>query len=90
MVEKDKFKEVGGYDEHFGIRFNHVDLYLKLIDSGYRNIYIPYVSVFTQEPQADEFDEAELKSFQDKWQKYIDRDPFDSPNFSRKKVHFGF
>jgi hypothetical protein len=31
-----------------------------------------------------------LKSFQDKWQKYMDHDPFYSPNFSRKKAHFRF
>lgn len=89
MVEKHKFQKVGGYDKHFRIHFNHVDLCLKLINSGYRNVYIPYVSVFAQELHEDEFVNEEFKPFQDKWQKYIDHDPFYSPNFSRKKAHFG-
>jgi glycosyltransferase involved in cell wall biosynthesis len=41
-VDKDKFNEVGGFDEHIDF-YEDVDFCLKLIKRGYRNLYTPYV-----------------------------------------------
>jgi GT2 family glycosyltransferase len=90
MVEKSKFQKAGGYDAQFGQYFNHVDLCLKLIDLGYHNVFLPYVKVKTQKPQKEVFAEVELNHFQNKWQKYIDRDPFYSPNFTKKKADYKY
>jgi glycosyltransferase involved in cell wall biosynthesis len=90
MVEKSKFQKAGGYDAQFGPYFNHVDLCLKLIDLGYRHVFLPYVKVDTQKPQKDAFTEVELKYFQDKWHKFLNLDPYYSPNFTNKKADYKY
>lgn len=38
MVEKDKFLEVGGFEENLAVAFNDVDLCFKLYEAGYENV----------------------------------------------------
>jgi GT2 family glycosyltransferase len=49
MVKKDRFDEVGGFDEEFRITYNDVDLCLKLKKAGYRNIYNPHAELIHHE-----------------------------------------
>lgn len=46
LVNAQKFEEVGGFDEKLRITYNDVDLCLKLLKSGYRNIYTPYAELY--------------------------------------------
>lgn len=41
MVERDKFRQVGGFDETLAVVGNDIDLCLKLGQAGYRNIWTP-------------------------------------------------
>jgi glycosyltransferase involved in cell wall biosynthesis len=92
MCRKEVFEEVGGFDEEFAIEFNDIDFCLKIKEAGYQNIYLPYVSLYHYEsltrghPKSS--DEslnrhlAEVKRFQQKWDKYVYMDPCFNPNLS--------
>jgi len=41
LVPKERFWEVGGFDERFQIAFGDIDLCLRLSDAGYRIVYTP-------------------------------------------------
>ncbi len=92
MVRKEVYREVGGFDEQFAVEYNDVDFCLKLISAGYYNVYLPHVMLYHYESltrghpksSTESFERhiREIKMFQDRWKKYIDDDPFFSPNLS--------
>lgn len=41
MVKRDVWEEVGGFDEALPVAFYDVDLCLRLVRAGYRNVYTP-------------------------------------------------
>lgn len=98
LCRKELYEEVGYMDEeNFKIAFNDVDFCLKLLDKGYRNIYNPYVELvhyesksrgyeYTQE-QEERF-KNESEKFKEKWQKYIDYDPYYNINFTRETCNY--
>ena len=50
VVKKERFMEVNGFnEEHLAIAFNDVDLCLKLLSRGYRNVWTPYAELFHHE-----------------------------------------
>jgi len=49
LVPKDRFWEVGGFDERFQIAFGDIDLCLRLRDAGYRIVYTPDVCLIHHE-----------------------------------------
>lgn len=93
MVETTKFNEVKGFDPIFKIAFNDVDFCLKLYDKGYRNVYLPHVTLFHHEsisvgqPGSKQRDlevfDKEIKLMLKKWKPLIDNDPFYHPEFRR-------
>jgi GT2 family glycosyltransferase len=46
LVSAKKFKEVDGFDEILRVTYNDVDLCLKLLKNGYRNVYTPYAELY--------------------------------------------
>ena len=86
MIEKKKFLKAGQFDESLKIAFNDVDLCLKLIKSGYSNIFTPFSilihheSISTKKPSDAERNQEqfkkELKILYKKWVSLIDDDPF--------------
>lgn len=47
MVRKSSFDEVGGFNEqHLHVAYNDIDLCLKLLQRGYRNIYTPHAKLY--------------------------------------------
>ncbi|GBF48855.1 putative glycosyltransferase [Leptospira ryugenii] len=46
MVSKKKFWEVGGFNESLTVCGNDVNLGIKLFEKGYRNVYLPHISLF--------------------------------------------
>ena len=43
MCKKPVFEKIGGFDTvNFGVACNDVDFCLRLIESGYRNLFTPY------------------------------------------------
>ena len=93
MVSKDKFNEVGGFDEELRVTYNDVDLCLKLLDKGYVNVYNPFVELFHFESmsvgkiETADRDKTELYAAQDvmkkRWAKYLARDPYYNPCFEQ-------
>jgi GT2 family glycosyltransferase len=49
MISKDKFLEIGGFDEKFTVCGNDVDLCLKLYEKGYANVYTPRAELYHYE-----------------------------------------
>jgi GT2 family glycosyltransferase len=43
MVRREAFLAAGGFDEGLAIEFNDIDLCLKLVVAGLRNVYVPHV-----------------------------------------------
>lgn len=98
MVNKAKYMEVNGFDEDLAVEYNDVDFCLKLIELGYYNVYIPDVELYHYEsltrghPHANRKSysrhKKEVQLFVDRWQSYINHDPFYNPNLTRIHTHF--
>jgi len=83
LVEKDKYFKVGGLDEGYLYGYEDVDLCLKLLKEGYKNIYSPKTLLFhyefgTQEKnKGHEVKERRLSNkslFMEKWNKWLRRE----------------
>lgn len=99
MVKKSVFEEVGGYEERLEVSFNDVDLCLKIMTKGYRNIYTPYAKLYHYESISrgdPNRNPKELKRFQreimymrDKWGELLDNDPYYNINLTKEREDFG-
>ena len=98
MVKKDKYWEVGGFNEDFSVEYNDVDFCLKLAEAGYNNIYVPYVELYHYESltrghphmtkTSYERHVREVNLFKSRWGKYIENDPCYNPNLTLDETHF--
>ena len=99
MFSRRELYEEGGYmDENdFKVAFNDVDFCLKLMEKGYRNLYIPYVELYHYESKSRGYEYSkekeerfnrEAENFKRKWKKYIDYDPYYNINFTRKTCNY--
>ncbi len=88
VTKRENFDKFGGFDaETFPRKLFDVDLCLKMLDGGLRNIFTPYAELM----QIDELklvnvqrnckvqEQNELKR---KWAKFSESDPFHSPNLT--------
>jgi GT2 family glycosyltransferase len=95
MVGRDKFLEAGSFDEvNLAVAFQDVDLCLKLLELGYRNVYTPYAKLYHYESatktEKDKIPDAAEDAFmKKKWARYIADDPYYNPNLTRRKEDFG-
>ena len=95
---RELYEEVGYMDENdFKVAFNDVDFCLKLMEKGYRNLYIPYVELYHYESKSRGYEyskekeerfNCEAENFKRKWKKYIDYDPYYNINFTRKTCNY--
>lgn len=92
-VRKNVFYEVNGFDEELSVAYNDVDLNLKILESGYYNVFLPQVELIHYESKSRGLDTCseKYKRFQkeqdfmyNKWDKKVRRDHFYNPNFSYK------
>lgn len=98
VVEKSKFIKVGGFDaENLKVAFNDVDFCLKLHVAGYQNIYTPHAELFHLESASRGLDmtseqqarfASERDYLHDKWRRFVESDPFHSPNLSKRSDDF--
>lgn len=91
MVSRDKFEEINGFDEELAVVGNDVDLCLRLLAKGYRNIWTPLCNLIHHEsisrktsvPKEDE------KAMWQRWGKrFIAGDDYYNPNLSADKGDF--
>jgi GT2 family glycosyltransferase len=92
MTRKQVFWDMGGLDARFKEMCWDADYCLRLREKGYLITYTPYAAMAHHIPIKSTFDmieEPEASLFRNRWQKYIDRDPFFNPNFIREHESFG-
>ena len=97
-VRKSVFEEAGGMDEKFAFAFNDVDLCLKFLKHGYRNIFTPFAELIHHESKTRGYEdtsekrrrfEEECKLFQKKWKDFLlTGDPYYNPNLTLQKEDF--
>ena len=92
------YDEVNGFNEEFVVEYNDVDFCLKVVEKGYRNLYVPHVKLYHYESISRGHPHAnsegykrhvkEVSLFRRKWMKYVDHDPCYNQNLTRAGVHF--
>jgi GT2 family glycosyltransferase len=84
MTRRDAFSEVGGLSLEFPLNYNDVDYCLKLLHSGYRNVFDPYAELFhfeTSSRATGSVSDQELQALRDRWGRVLRRDPYYNPGF---------
>jgi len=89
-IERIKLQQVGGFDEeNLPVAYNDVDLCLKLMLAGYRNLWTPYAELYHYESVTRGLDNTEEKLNRlrmearymlNKWGSFIMNDPAYHPN----------
>lgn len=97
MCRREVFKTVGGFEEELTVAFNDIDLCFKMIEKGYRNIYLPHVVLYHYESKSRGFEDTtekqirfirEVKYMQNKWKNFIAYDPCYSINLTREREDY--
>jgi hypothetical protein len=84
-----------GFDaDNFPNGLFEVDLCLRLMEKGYRNVFTPYAEfIQTAESPTEKIlkdNLPELQRFKDKWSEVLKKDPFYNPNLSLAGENFMF
>ncbi|MEA5521279.1 tetratricopeptide repeat protein [Limnoraphis robusta] len=98
MCRREVFEQVQRFDEELlAVAYNDVDLCLKMVDQGYRNIYLPHVTLYHYEsksrgyentPEKKDRQQKEANIIKSRWQRFIDSDPCYSPHLTREKADY--
>lgn len=97
MCRRDVFAEVGGFEEDLAIAFNDVDFCFKILEKGYRNVYLPHVVLYHHEsksrgyedtPQKQARFQQEVMYMKSKWKKIIANDPCYSPHLTKDREDY--
>lgn len=98
MVRTKVYDQVKGFSEEFVVEYNDVDFCLKVVEAGYRNLYVPHVELFHYESISRGHPHAtsesyrrhvkEVNKFRKKWMKYVDHDPCYNPNLTLGAENF--
>jgi GT2 family glycosyltransferase len=92
VIRREVFDAIGGFEERFEIAFNDVDLCLRVRNAGWRIIWTPAAMLYHYEsaslgrhdgPERAEKFAEEIQMMRDLWGRYLDHDPYYSPNLSR-------
>ena len=92
MISKKKFNQVNGFDENLAVAFNDIDLNLKVLKTGYYNIFLPQVELYHYESKTRGLDTTteKYKKFlyekdylQKRWKDELNNDKFYNKNFSK-------
>lgn len=84
MCQREVFEQVGGFDPNLPHQYYDVDLCLKLVEQGYRNVYLPHVALYHYELQGNQPIESDLAYFRSKWKDFIQHDPCYNPHLTRE------
>ncbi|MBF0273858.1 MAG: glycosyltransferase family 2 protein [Nitrospinae bacterium] len=86
MVEKSKFNRVNGFNEDtLHVEYNDVDLCLKLLQVGYRNVYTPFCKLIHHEfvSRKKAFESTnETEYLRSTWKALIEHDPMFNKNLT--------
>ncbi len=99
LCRREVFDAVGGFDEGLAVAFNDVDFCLKISHKGYRNVYLPHVSLYHHESKSRGVEDTgekqrrfqqELQTMKQRWWNVIEVDPYYNIHLSREKDDFSF
>ncbi|MEG8098998.1 glycosyltransferase family 2 protein [Candidatus Liberibacter brunswickensis] len=93
VISKKCFTQVGGFDEENAPTvFSDVDLCLRVLEHGYRNVWTPHADLYHEESRTRKNDHETIEkmiAFQNacvylkkRWKNIIERDPCYNPNLS--------
>lgn len=92
LVRKSVFDQVGGLDEQgLPVAFNDVDLCLKVVAAGYRNLWTPFAELYHHEsisrgadttPEKRSRFVAECEVMYQRWGTLLEHDPYYNPNLA--------
>ena len=98
VIKKEIFTEVGGFNEKdFAIAYNDVDLCLKIIQAGYRNVWTPYAELYHYESISRGYEETpeKIDRFEREkgnllriWGDFLQTDPAYNPNLTKDYDNF--
>ena len=99
LCRRELYEEVGYMDEElFKVAFNDVDFCLKLMEKGYRNVYVPYVELYHYESKTRGYEYSKEKeerfnresdNFKSKWKEILENgDPYYNINFTRETCNY--
>lgn len=93
MCRRDLFDAVGGFEETLAVGYNDIDLCLKFLAAGFRNVYLPHVKLYHYESKSRGHDiTADKKArflqetdwMKQRWSGWMQRDPYYNPNLTTK------
>ncbi|HEX5515658.1 MAG TPA: glycosyltransferase family 2 protein, partial [Gammaproteobacteria bacterium] len=92
VLRKEVFDAVGGLDEQgLAVAFNDVDLCLKVMAAGFRNLWTPFAELIHHESKSRGLDQtpekqarfrAECEVMQQRWGELLRKDPCSNPNLT--------
>jgi GT2 family glycosyltransferase len=98
LIRTKVFKEVSGFNEiDLKVAFNDVDLSLKVVDAGYRNVWTPFAQLYHYESasRGDDLTGKKLERFSKEakyiikhWSKYLKSDPYYNQNLTLEREDF--
>jgi GT2 family glycosyltransferase len=98
LLRRSVFEQVGGLDEvGLSVAFNDVDLCLKVMAAGYRNLWTPFAELYHHEsisrgsdetPEKRERFRRECEVMQARWPSVIARDPYYNPNLTLQREDY--
>lgn len=98
MMRTEVYDKVNGFNEDYAVEYNDVDFCLRVVEAGYRNIYIPHIELYHYESISRGHPHAtkesynrhviEVKQFKRKWSNYIEKDPCYNTNLTLDNESF--
>ena len=100
LIKKEIFLKLKGFDpDNLKVAFNDVDICIRAIDKGYRNIFTPFALLYHYESKSRGYDvtsdqkkrsKNEFLYVSKKWYKYIFTDKCYSPNLTLNFENFSY
>jgi O-antigen biosynthesis protein len=97
-IRTEVFREVGGLNEQdLQVAFNDIDLCLRVLRAGYRNLWTPYANLYHLESASRGYEDtarkqlrfrSEIEHMRRRWGDLLDHDPAYNPNLSLRNAHF--
>ena len=97
VLRKDLYLKAGGLDEAFAVAFNDIDLCLRVLALGYRNLWTPYAELYHHESASRGREDTslkmvryleELKHMHNRWGDAMFTDASYNPNLNARLKDF--
>jgi GT2 family glycosyltransferase len=91
MCRREVFEAVEGFNETMPVAFNDIDLCLRIVQKGYRNLCTPQAVLYHHESKSRGYEDTpekqarfskEVRYMQQTWKEFCEHDPCYSPHLS--------